>query len=113
MGLPKDSTLRTVMPMLADPDAFVSRAFGVMHRQTREHGHVAMRLGITGTGQFPNYRIEDAATGRAIVAIDGANHEPWPEGERFDAIGTWSEATMSREDVEALLGEIRNFKRKG
>ncbi|MEG3153464.1 hypothetical protein [Sphingomonas sp. RB1R13] len=113
MGVPKDSTLRTVMPLLADRDAFVSRAFGVMHRQTRDHGHVAMRLGITGTGQFPNYRIEDAATGRAIVAIDGANHEPWPDGERFDATGTWSDSTMSKSDVESLLGEIRNFTRKG
>lgn len=113
MKLPSDATLRDLKSMLSDPDAFVSRAFGVLHRVAKDHGDVAMRLGITGTGQFPNYRIEEATSGRPIIALNGANHEPWPEGEKFDGTGTWSEATMSKAEVEGLLGEIRGFSRKG
>jgi hypothetical protein len=112
MSLSKSETLRTLKPRLADPETFVSRAFGVVHRYARSHGDVRLRLGITGTGQFPNYRIEDAESGEHLGAFNGANHEPWPEGENIQGVGTWSKATMSRGEVEELLGEVRNFTRK-
>ena len=111
MKLSKGATLREIRPMLADPEHFVSKAFGVIHKASKTDSSVRLRLGITGTGQYPNYRLEDA-TGKPTVAIDGANHEPWPEGEKFDGSDTWSDATMTRHEVESLLGEIRNFERK-
>jgi hypothetical protein len=113
MKLPADATLRSLKPLLSDPDAYVSRAFGVMHRISKDHGDIQMRLGVTGTGQFPNYRIEEASTGNPIVPIDGVTHQEWPDHEKFDGVGTWSTATMSKSEVETLLGEIRNFTRKG
>ncbi len=111
MKLATDATLRDLLSRLADPDAFVSRTFGVMHKAAKTYGDVRMRLGITGTGQYPNYRIEDA-DGQPLMAINGANHEPWPEGETFDGAGTWSQASMTKQEVESLLGEIRNFARR-
>jgi hypothetical protein len=110
MKIPKDATLREVRSMLDNPDVLVSRAFGVIHQLAKSHGEVRCRLGITGTGKFPNYRIE-APSGHPIMAINGTNHEPWPDGEAFDGATTWSEATMSKLEIEILLGEIRNFKR--
>lgn len=112
MTIRRDATLRDAKSGLADPEHFISQAFGVMHRIAKDHGDVRLRLGVTGTGQFPNYRIEDANSGEAVAALNGANHEPWPEGEKFDGVGTWSESTMSKQEVEELLGEIRNFSRK-
>lgn len=85
MELPPDATLRDLKSMLADPDAFISRACGVIHR-LRRHGDVQMRLGVTGTGRFPNYRIEEAGSGKPIMAIDGANHEAWPDGANLRAL---------------------------
>lgn len=54
-----------------------------------------------------------AIGGEPIMAFNGANHKSWPESETFAGAGTWSEATMSKHDVEKLLGKIRNFSRKG
>jgi hypothetical protein len=59
MKLARDTKLRDVLTTLTDPDRYVSQAFGVMHRATKEHGEVVMRLGITGTGKLPNYRLEE------------------------------------------------------
>ncbi len=111
--LPDDATLRDLLATLDNKDAFVSQVFGVAHHASKEHGDIVIRLGVTGTGKVPNYRIEDATSGMPIIAINGANHQPWPEGEEFSAPNNWSRATMTKAQIEELLGEIRNFKRKG
>lgn len=112
MRLDPDATLRSVISSLLDPDDFVSRAFGVVHVATKEHGSVLMRLGVTGTGKLPNYRLDSAATGQPIVAIDGNNHAPWAGPSDISRPDNWSTATMTKGEIEALLGELRNFKRK-
>ena len=104
----KDATLRDVRSMLPKAESFVRRVLGVMLQHKRAHGSAMMRLGITGTGQAPNYRIETQA-GEPIVAIDGANHGPWPEEARFEGSENWSTATMSEQDIKELIGEIRPF----
>ena len=109
-SLPRDSTLRTIVDSLSDPDRFVSKAFGVMHVEAKKHGNVMLRLGITGTGQLPNYRIEDAA-GNPIEAFDGNTHNRWPDGSVFTASETWSRQAISKAEVETLLGELRGFSR--
>jgi hypothetical protein len=109
--LPKDVTLRDLLQKFENPDDFVRRAFGVLHDASKEHGDVVMRLGLTGTGKRPNYRLEEAATGRPIVAIDGNNHQPWPGDEDFTSAANWSERVMSKNEVAELLAEIRNFRR--
>jgi hypothetical protein len=76
----------------------------------KEQGEISLRLGVTGTGQIPNYRIENAE-GIPILAVDGATHEEWPEHIGFGGSSTWSQATMSRQEVEDLLGELRGFSR--
>ena len=106
--LPRNSTLRELKPTLLNAESFVRRVLGVMLREKRTHGPVVIRLGITGTGKAPNYRIEDAG-GTAVLAIDGANHEAWSEGAKFEEPENWSSATMSEQDIKDLIGEIRPY----
>ena len=105
--LPSNATVRDVLNTLGNADRFVSSVYGVMHRATKVHGPVVMRLGITGIGRIPNYRLEQVSSGEPVVALDGATHEPWPDGVDFTGMDNWSSATMSTVQVRDLLGEIR------
>ena len=109
-ALPKDATLHDVLPSLDKPESFVRQVVGVLHEATKGHGNIVMRLGVTGTGQAPNYRIEHAAGGAPIMAFDGANHKPWPDGENFSSASNWSEAVMTKDEVANLLGAIRGYR---
>jgi hypothetical protein len=113
INLPKDATLRDLAAKLTDADTYVSKAYGVMHAASKERGAIVMRIGVTGTGKIPNYRLEDATTSVPFRAYDGGTHEPWPPHEDFSSPANWSTATMSKEEVATLLGEIRNFRPKG
>ena len=112
-SLPKNATLRDLLPTLEKPESFVRQVVGVMHEATKEHGAIVMRLGITGTGRAPNYRIERSEGGAPIMALDGANHKQWPEGENFAAAPNWSSAIMTKDEVANLLGEIRGYRPSG
>lgn len=109
-SLPKNATLRDILPSLNKPESYVRQVVGVMHDATKEHGQIVMRLGVTGTGRIPNYRIERAESGTPVMALDGANHKRWPDGENFAAALNWSTTVMNKEEVAALLGEIRGYR---
>ncbi|MDT0507602.1 hypothetical protein [Novosphingobium sp. MMS21-SN21R] len=109
--LAPDSTLLDLSGKIDDLEDFVRQVFGVMRLASKEHGAaLIMRLGITGAGRAPNYRLEMVETGQAVMAIDGANHRPWPDGSRFDAPANWSSSTMTLEQVQQLLGDIRGWR---
>ena len=110
-ALPDDVTLGDLTSKLAKPENFLRSVIGVMRSAAKVHGDVVIRLGITGTGRLPNYRIEDAATRTPIKAIDGNNHEPWTGFEDFAAPANWSSQVMTRADVENVLSGITGFKR--
>ena len=112
-ALPDDVTLRGLTSKLTKPEIFVRDVLGVMHRAAKDHGRpIVIRLGKTGTGSLPNYRVEDAATQVPIKAIDGNGHGPWKESENFTAPANWSSLVMTRADVEDVLSNITGFKRK-
>ena len=54
----------------------------------REHGTAAVRIGITGEGLYPNYRVEyrEDTKIKVFSAYSGRGHKPvpdlgdWPEG---------------------------------
>lgn len=110
LTLPKDFTLDELTTPRGDSERFARNVLGVMSKARKEHGPVSVRFGITGTGQAPNYRIEDA-DGLPLFAIDGANHQTWPDGERFEGRDTWSTASMSYEDVQSAIGMFAGPKR--
>jgi len=104
-------TLRELTPKLSKPEAFVRAVIGVMHSASKQHGDVVIRMGTTGTGKLPNYRIEAASTLEPIQAIDGTGHKPWTGEEGFTGPANWSTATMTRTDVEDVLIGITGYKR--
>lgn len=109
-SLPKNATLRDLLSSLDKPESFVRQVVGVMHEAAKEYGEIIMRLGITGTGRAPNYRIERAEGGAPVMALDGANHKRWADGENFAAAANWSSDIMTKDEVANLLGEIRGYR---
>ncbi len=107
MALAKDVTLRDLRTTLSDQEMFVAKALHVLRRELKNHPDVRLRLGITGGGRAPNYRVE--ANNEILFPIDGSQHERWEEGYRFSEPDNWSEKTMSFQEVEQLLREIRNL----
>lgn len=100
--LPKNFTLAGLNLPRKEAELFCRRVIKVLYVARKEQGEVRVRFGVTGTGQAPNYRIEDSSE-RPLFAVDGATHEPWREGEQFTGTATWSTVSMSFEDVEKAI----------
>ena len=93
----------------------------------RDQGSAFVRIGTTGRGIAPHYRvdpglgkfwdtfIEDDLDGERIsahyVAFHGRNHQRLPYGRWELREEHWSGAEMSIEDVKNLLGELRKWKK--
>lgn len=107
MVLPKDVTLRDLHATLIDQEMFVAKALHVLRGELKNHPDVRLRLGITGSGRMPNYRVE---TGNEVLfPIDGSTHKRWEDGYRFSEPNNWSEKTTSFQELEGLLREIRDL----
>lgn len=112
-----DSTIQTVAPRLEDTDGYVANALRNASRIKKEGGPgtaVRVRIGITGIGAKPNYRVErvlaDGSTDGLPVTFRGDNHDPlFNDNEGLDE-SKWSEATMTDLQIRDYLAEIRNFK---
>ena len=99
-SLRPDATLRDLTD---GAEEFVRRALEVMWAQKPNTG-VTLRLGITGLGKRPNYRLE--REGITYMALDGNNHKPWPTGENFGGPVNWSVAVMSLREVQELRRDL-------
>jgi hypothetical protein len=108
-NLPKriapDSTLATVWPHLTHQRDYVA---GVRHKAKQcndEHGNAFVKIGVTGSGQKPCYRIfyKTDEGGDEIFGSYWDMHAPL-DNER--ALNTnWSTAAMSFDEVHALMLE--------
>lgn len=104
--IPNDATLNDVLPTLQKPEEYVRVVLDNLYKCERDHASCNMRIGITGEGKAPYYRIdyidEDGSEGlygsfAGKIAGSGMDtHE-----------NTWSSQTMNKDDVAALLGQIR------
>ncbi|MDQ2764454.1 MAG: hypothetical protein M3Y22_13555 [Pseudomonadota bacterium] len=112
-SLSKDATIMDVVGSLRSPDAYVSGVFGKLHECRKVHGAAAVRIGITGRGLCPYYRIlYDFTAGQPDSSdkIFGAyfdNHTPleWTTSEATNSL--WSSRFATYDEVRALLGEMR------
>lgn len=102
--LPKNATLSDLRLPRAEAERFLRRVLGAMTIQ-KGGGEVVIRMGTTGTGVAPNYRIE-TADGQPLVPIDGANHQPWPAGSPFEGSENWSTVSMTYADVQEALSAV-------
>lgn len=100
-----NATLHDVVGTHFNIDQFVALVFDTMRKAKKEHGPVVIRLGVTGAGKLPNFRL-DAVSGAWKSAFDGVTRQPFDPG---DNEVNWSTEVMHFNDVEALLRKLRNY----
>jgi hypothetical protein len=125
--LPPDAAISDILATLAKPEHYVRGILENLYECKRQHGNATVRLGTTGQGIVPHYRIDysqDIGIRRLESAIfgafDGRSHKPivWLR-EAGELDGTplrqehWSARFMIIEEVANLLGQIRRSKKGG
>jgi len=77
----------------------------------KKHGNAHVRIGVTGTGQKPCYRVFYKMENQSKETIYGSywdNHDPL---NKEDAVNTnWGTASMNFEEIDALLKEKIKWK---
>lgn len=102
--LPPDSTIATVFPHLVHQLNYVRGVHEAMRQALKVHPNAFVRIGVTGTGQKPYYRVFSRDPSTNHETIYGSfydNHDPLEEG--FAITNNWSTADMSFEEVTAFL----------
>lgn len=104
-AISKDSTVASVWPHLADQRGYLA---GVNHRLRvclDRHGNAFVRIGITGTGQKPCYRVfHRTDDGNEIIfGSYWDNHEPLENETALNS--NWSSREMSYEQLHAFFIE--------
>jgi hypothetical protein len=109
--IPKDATIRNVLPTLSNKDEYVRVVLGHMSECKKQHQNAFVRIGVTGQGKIPSHKIVYADPAGSEVFF-----KAWGEETLFTDVkiheNTWSTARMSWDEVRDLLGEIRGFKPK-
>ena len=129
----------TASNTLDDPVEYVRQVFGNMIDCRRQWGTAFVRIGTTGRGIAPNYRVAPEApetpgldTGEGVqaaieeiealsksidrhgqyAAFHGRSHRQLQWGTKELREEHWSAARMSHDEVQTLLGSLRGFKRR-
>ncbi len=104
--IPKDAIIDDVLPTLNDPQEYVRVVLDNLHKCERDHDSCSVRIGITGEGKAPYYRIDytdkDGSTGlhgSFAGKVAGKGMDTHDE--------TWSSRSMNKTEVANLLGQIR------
>jgi hypothetical protein len=109
-ALKPDVTIRDVVSTLADKEEYTRVVLEHLMACQSKHGkgNAHVRIGITGTGQFPSHKvIYDDPEGVETL------FDAYAERTRFTEniqVHTWSTERMSVDEVRSLLGERRGFK---
>jgi hypothetical protein len=110
--IPENATIEDVLPTLKSPEGYVRGVFGHLHECKAKHGNAFVRIGTSGRGLIPYYRVvckhEGDENETVFNAFYGDNHNSFKTVEASN--GTWSSAAMSYEEVQNLLGKIRGWK---
>lgn len=130
-AIPPDATIVTIMRKLKNPEEYVRPLLGNMHACLKAHGNASVRIGVTGKGITPHYRVGYGAVldfdgiklaGEEIPGIeatvipglealfgafDGRNHRPMNYDVEALREGHWSSQPMNYDEVAAVLGALR------
>lgn len=134
--LPHDANLEYIVNngLVNRPSDWIRGVFGNLLKLPKEYGPYCVRIGLTGTGHSPNYRIEpineaertpedDEATIFNIPntprwaylearnnAFDGRNHK---KTSRLSGLAqdNWSTRTSTEQEIKDLLQRLRSVPR--
>jgi hypothetical protein len=97
--IPADSTIETVWPHLTNQKPYVSGALHKLRQCNGMHGNASVRIGVTGTGQRPYYRITYTLSDgdEQIFGSFYDNHDPLGNG--FVETSNWSSRSMLFDEV--------------
>ncbi|WP_238273231.1 hypothetical protein [Methylobacterium cerastii] len=110
--LPVDATIASVQGTLKKPEAYICGVLTKLHAGQRVHASAAVRIGVTGRGISPYYRIVHGAqhgTPDDNSQIFGAfydNHEPLEVATSSEMNGHWSTEFMTIEEVGQLRAQL-------
>lgn len=139
--LPNDALISDIVSKLENPIEYVRGVFENMHKFKKEYGSAYVRIGITGEGKIPNYRIQSTMDEYSFL-----DEYPLPDenlfwknthsskidlkrkqfndkyflsfyGNNHREIGknltryNWSSGYMDYESVKIFLGDLRNINR--
>jgi hypothetical protein len=123
MSIPTNATIADVVELLSRPEDYVRGVLGNMFDYRKEHGTAVVRIGTTGTGKAPHYRVQieigdltDFMLGEGVeadyfTAFHGRNHAKLDWGSTELRGEHWSTNGMTVEAVQELIAGIRGFRR--
>jgi hypothetical protein len=115
-----DATIVDIVTSLKNPAGYVRGVLANMADYRKEQGTAVVRIGTTGQGVVPHYRIqrEHSTVGELVgfddeagyfMAFHGSNHERLEWGSAQLRGEHWSTRALTFEEVQALLGKLRGF----
>jgi len=112
--IPEDSTIATVWPGLTHRHAYVRGVLDKLRKCKKENGNAAVRIGVTGTGQKPYYRIFYFSDNGGEAVITGSyfdTHAPFDETQ-VAMTDNWSSQHMDFSEVAEFFAEKIGWKGK-
>jgi hypothetical protein len=110
--IPLNATIATVWPLLTYPRQYVANVRHKMKNCFEKHGNSSVRIGVTGTGQKPCFRVFYKLGGSDAEIIFGSYWDNLNPLEKEDVLNTnWSASSMSYEEVDAFLKEKVGWKK--
>ena len=68
-----------------------------------DYGTVALRIGRTGNGTWPQYTLEQGS--KVLNRFGGQSHKPWDDGYTHHE-ERWSNAAMNAAELHALWRKV-------
>ena len=128
-----DATIADIVDDLNAPEEYVRQVVGHMWDCWRQHDAASVRIGVTGRGRAPHYRIEHQKGVFAVYrgsghtqiedlgeqpAIDifaflgeGPSKPKEPSPDHIFMDEHWSSRVMTFDEVKTLLGQLRQRRR--
>lgn len=98
-------TAGDVVDRLRSPVAWTRKALDALHVARRRHPDAVLRIGVKGSGAYPNYRIDaDPESGKLLAAFNGRTYGDLT-GKDSLADENWSRASTDLAGMQRLLRE--------
>lgn len=107
--LPPNATIYDALPTLRNSIEFVRGILGNLVAYRTGEAEPVVRIGVTGQGISPYYRIDRG--GQGLAAFNGESHRAFQNIELHDS--NWSTEALDIAEVQTILGQLRGAKQKG
>jgi hypothetical protein len=108
-----DARITDIIESLADAEEYVRGIVGNFIQYSFDKEQSSVTIGVSGSGLYPNYFLlepSETPPGRRRMAFNGRTHREILEDSFWGE--SWSTAAMRFAEVHALLGKLRQFKKK-